>query len=65
MSSRILIWEDKCQKWDDIVICQPLMFSPAPPLPWSQQYLRRYILLIDLIDLLSLQEGIYFDIFKL
>ena len=28
MSSQILIWKDKCQKWDDIVICQPLMISP-------------------------------------
>ena len=28
MSSQILIWKGKCQKWDDIVICQPLMISP-------------------------------------
>ena len=29
MSSQILIWKDKCQKWDDIDICHPLIFSPA------------------------------------
>ena len=28
MSFQIFIWKDKCQKWDDIVICQPLKFSP-------------------------------------
>ena len=28
MSSEYLICKGKCQKWDDIVICQPLMINP-------------------------------------